>query len=502
MPATADESARAADPRTDAQTLADLAYADRDLWPVIAVHPNAYPGLIDWMHQHGLPAAAVAPDGAQVAAADAPAAAAADRGTGDEQAGTMLAGPGSDGFAGGAAAPVPHPAPRARLSRRAQVLSGAGAIALVLAAALVVALVVAPRHQAAPPVAATAAATQQAHDVAVSGFTNAVTACHAVDAALAKVRDQATAAAATDPGTLKDPGVLDQLRAAVSAAGEVAPCVAPTMAADTQTIQQQAGDTLTAVRTVQGSVDSLGAAVAAVASSAQAKQDDAAAAAAATQAAQAAAAAAARTWHYRSNDGYTFDLNLQVGSTVTDDTFTYVPSGHDSCSSFAAGGDQVACETAKLADICSDFDPSTMTAVPVTATVTATTKGFDTPVAANFALGTTGRYRGPDQTAAGQVEVATVYSGQGPTCTGPTGYGGLPSLGVNWNTPMKTGATTTFRFDVILQKWRTPGAPTGDSALLDYLTIVPGGSTPTGTTTTYTSDSQKAVTLNGAPVGG
>jgi hypothetical protein len=55
MAATPSQTLLAADPSTDAQTLADLAHAEPELWPAIAAHPNAYPGLIDWMHENGLP---------------------------------------------------------------------------------------------------------------------------------------------------------------------------------------------------------------------------------------------------------------------------------------------------------------------------------------------------------------------------------------------------------------------------------------------------------------
>jgi hypothetical protein len=54
MAATPKQTSLAADPSTDAQTLADLAHAEPELWPTIAAHPNAYAGLIDWMHENGL----------------------------------------------------------------------------------------------------------------------------------------------------------------------------------------------------------------------------------------------------------------------------------------------------------------------------------------------------------------------------------------------------------------------------------------------------------------
>jgi hypothetical protein len=42
-----------ADPTTSAARLAELAAADRALWPAIAAHPNVYPDLLDWMREHG-----------------------------------------------------------------------------------------------------------------------------------------------------------------------------------------------------------------------------------------------------------------------------------------------------------------------------------------------------------------------------------------------------------------------------------------------------------------
>lgn len=43
------------DPSTSAARLAELAQIDRDLWPAIAVHPAAYPALLDWLGQQGDP---------------------------------------------------------------------------------------------------------------------------------------------------------------------------------------------------------------------------------------------------------------------------------------------------------------------------------------------------------------------------------------------------------------------------------------------------------------
>lgn len=43
------------DPSTSAARLAELAQVDRALWPAIAVHPAAYPALLDWLGQQGDP---------------------------------------------------------------------------------------------------------------------------------------------------------------------------------------------------------------------------------------------------------------------------------------------------------------------------------------------------------------------------------------------------------------------------------------------------------------
>ncbi|MCL2737033.1 MAG: PrsW family glutamic-type intramembrane protease [Propionibacteriaceae bacterium] len=44
-----------ADPRTTAQTLAQIAQAYPDLWSGVALHPQAYPALLDWLVERGDP---------------------------------------------------------------------------------------------------------------------------------------------------------------------------------------------------------------------------------------------------------------------------------------------------------------------------------------------------------------------------------------------------------------------------------------------------------------
>ncbi len=43
----------AADPHTSAARLHEIAQADRDTWPLIAAHPQAYDGLLEWLGEHG-----------------------------------------------------------------------------------------------------------------------------------------------------------------------------------------------------------------------------------------------------------------------------------------------------------------------------------------------------------------------------------------------------------------------------------------------------------------
>ena len=49
-------AAAAQDPSTDAEALRQLAYRYPELRPVVAAHPRAYRGLLDWLHQFNDPA--------------------------------------------------------------------------------------------------------------------------------------------------------------------------------------------------------------------------------------------------------------------------------------------------------------------------------------------------------------------------------------------------------------------------------------------------------------
>ena len=50
-----DPAAAAQDPSTDAEALRQLAYRYPELRPVVAAHPHAYRGLLDWLHQFNDP---------------------------------------------------------------------------------------------------------------------------------------------------------------------------------------------------------------------------------------------------------------------------------------------------------------------------------------------------------------------------------------------------------------------------------------------------------------
>jgi hypothetical protein len=53
--ASADMIRESQDPSTSGARLAELAQLDRELWTSIAVHPAAYPALLDWLGQQGDP---------------------------------------------------------------------------------------------------------------------------------------------------------------------------------------------------------------------------------------------------------------------------------------------------------------------------------------------------------------------------------------------------------------------------------------------------------------
>jgi hypothetical protein len=67
---------------------------------------------------------------------------------------------------------------------------------------------------------------------------------------------------------------------------------------------------------------------------------------------------------------------------------------------------------------------------------------------------------------------------------------------------LKVGQSDSYKFDIIIEKWTSPNAPSGDRALLDWITIQPGVTTPQDGTISYTPNSSKSISLNGNVIGG
>lgn len=197
---------------------------------------------------------------------------------------------------------------------------------------------------------------------------------------------------------------------------------------------------------------------------AQATAEDEAAAQAQKQQRQ--ADLAAHTWHFANESGYAFDVVLQAG-----------------------GATSTAPDGTGLESICS-FDPLTDIAIPFTAKLTPVTQGFDTNVAANFSITHRGgEYAGggtPPSSGDDRIRIALFYSG-GPTCqtksstNPPISFTGTEGkFGIQYNDPTPAGKTLTWSFVLIVKDYRTPASPSGEQALLDWITVVPMASDVNG----------------------
>lgn len=455
----------AADPATPQATLGELAYAHEDLRPIIASNPSAYDGLLEWLAALGDPLvdAALAKRAAHtITQISIPAAV------------TPL----STVVIHGAKFSWP-----AFLTKRFVIVLASLVVLAIIATVIGVSV-----HNASVD-------AQLEADQAVTDFKQAVNWCAIANTGLSGAIADAATAINTDPSTLADPGVIDQVRTATPKDSAYPVCVAPAMAADTETIRAQTSTLKTSIGDVNTEAAKLKTVVDAVTASAQKKKDDAAAAAAAADATAAAAALAAAheqsTWHYTSDDGHSFDVFLSAGSPETDDSWRYPPVGSDTC------GLTTTCVTAKLVDVCSDFDASTMIAIPVTATFTATTQGFDTDIPIHLNTIVQGRYTGPNSNMGdylnSYVEVGHVWS-SGPLCVDPTSDNG------GYSNNHKAGDSFIEKFVVILKKWKTPNTPGGDQALLDWVAISPGSLT-LNNGASWTTTSSKVMTLSNKIVG-
>jgi len=216
------------DPATSAADLAQITQTQPSLWAQIAGHPNAFPGLLDWLAANG--------DVSVRQAVDARA-----------QFGPANQSPGLPHSGGGK-------------SRKALFGAIGGAVAVVVIVVLVVTLIVLPNHRAAQAAAAAASASAQAQQDAVTAFDTARKACTDADSALAGAVKSAQAAAKTDPSTMQDPTLIDTLNQELSKAQGITQCTAPPMAGDTATIQSQTAQITTDTQPLTAAASTLAAA--------------------------------------------------------------------------------------------------------------------------------------------------------------------------------------------------------------------------------------------------
>jgi len=134
--------------------------------------------------------------------------------------------------------PTQQPTSPRTMNKRKKVLIGSvsGVVAIAVIVTLVVTLVVLPRQRAA---AEANQAAFGAHQAAVSAFNAASQDCQNANSDLTNTITVAQDNAQVDPSTLEDPSLVSQLNTALANAQAVTPCVPPTMADDTATIQQQ-----------------------------------------------------------------------------------------------------------------------------------------------------------------------------------------------------------------------------------------------------------------------
>ena len=223
------------------------------------------------------------------------------------------------------------------LQRRVLIGIIGGVVAVAVTITLVVTLVVIPNQRAAEAAAAAASASaaaeaqaEQDHQDAVDAFSSAATACANANNTLASAITNAQETAKTDPKTMQDPSLIDQLNQAIATAQAVTPCTSPTMAADTATIQQQTTQLDTDRQLVEAATSALNSAAQAVPASVKAKTDAEAAAEAAAQAAKQAKV-------------------TQLGNTDTEtlsDTNGYKAAVTLSCTNWIKGSDTAALSTA------------------------------------------------------------------------------------------------------------------------------------------------------------
>ncbi len=284
-----EDLARAQDPTTSASELSSLAAVDPALWPAIAVHPNVYPDLLEWMHENGLDANAEAPTSTPMT----PQARAAEASVALPISVTVMA----------------------WIKQRSRLLIwiGGGVVTAILAVVLVMTLVVAPQQRAAEAAAAAAAALKEA----IAGFDDSATRCERMNAGLESAITVAEGQAAIDPGTLADPSLISSLRDEIDIAAGTERCDVPSMASDLADIDAQVVQVEADADGVEDATRKLEDAGSQVQRSVAEKEQVAAAAAAEAQRVAEAAQVAARTWTMQDPQGYSFTGTLAIGSITT-----------------------------------------------------------------------------------------------------------------------------------------------------------------------------------------
>ena len=229
-----DPAAAVGDPQTPALTLSEIAQGNPDLWVAIAHHPNAYPGLLDWLS--GVGGADVRAAVAQRLAQSAP-----------------TAGPAADEHTTPAADHVPTAARpgKRRLTRGLKVLIGVGATVVVIVVALAVTLaLVLPQRNAS------------------SDFTTAASAYTDAQAQLVQTLHDARSTLSNVPdGQVADPGIRNRFDAATANAANLVSAQVPAKADTIAGVAAQVAQLRTDTATLQASQSELQASTQALADS-------------------------------------------------------------------------------------------------------------------------------------------------------------------------------------------------------------------------------------------
>ena len=168
-------------------------------------------------------------------------------------------------------------------------------------------------------------------------------------------------------------------------------------------------------------------------------------------------------WQFSNPAGFSYTTTLSVHVPVR----PTAEVAHPSDSAFIAG------------QSCS-IDPESDLVVPVSLVATATTSEFDTPISVSFIVsGGHASYGGtgvePSQSDQ-RLEIEQQFS-SGNTCTTVSSavgdYLGIDKFGVEGAEPTAEGGRIGHDFFVIIHDYYLPVQPKGDTALLDFIAVIP-----------------------------